>query len=90
MHGRMDFANMKQLSDRDEVKFVVADRKDYLYAKMIIRQYHLLKKCTLLISPDSGSQTRRQITEWCIKDNLEVRLNLQLHKIIWPNRKRGV
>lgn len=90
MHRNNDYANIRYLTRRDEVKFVVSDRRDYLFMKSVLRKRGLARKCTVLVSPEAVRGNARQIAEWCLRDNLPVRLNLQLHKILWPGRKRGV
>jgi 7-carboxy-7-deazaguanine synthase len=99
----MRWANLDLLTPRDELKFVLADRADYDYARTVIEQHHLAGRCPLILSPVSSSsrvcsQTSAahptlapaQLTEWILADGLNVRLGLQLHKILWPDRDRGV
>jgi len=87
-HNR--YANLKSLDKKDEVKFVIGTRADYDFARRIVRKYRLRKKCAVLLSPEGGKERARQLSGWILRDNLDVRLNLQLHKIIWPAKKRGV
>lgn len=90
MHKNNDYANIRHLTRRDEVKFVVSDRADYLFMKSVIQKHRLAGKCAVLVSPEAARGNARRVAEWCLKDNLPVRLNLQLHRILWPERKRGV
>jgi 7-carboxy-7-deazaguanine synthase len=90
MHKNNDYANFRYLTRRDEVKFVVSDRADYLFMKLVIQKHSLAGKCAVLVSPEAARGNARRIAAWCLKDNLPVRLNLQLHRILWPKRKRGV
>lgn len=86
-----DLGNLKRLNPRDQIKFVVGNREDYMYAKNIIMLH-----CSdflgdhILFSPAYGMMSPDDLAGWILEDNLNVRLHLQLHKIIWPNRKRGV
>ena len=88
--AKMDFSNVKHLDEKDEVKFVISDRDDFDWAKSIIKKYGLIEKCTVLMSPVVSSLEAREIAGWILDDKLQVRLQLQLHKIIWPELTRGV
>jgi 7-carboxy-7-deazaguanine synthase len=83
-------ANMKLLTGRDEVKFVLRDRRDYDWAKRAVRRFALDEKCPVLFAPARGLLKAKDLAEWMIADRLKVRLQLQIHKCIWPRRKRGV
>jgi len=86
-----DLGNLKRLGSKDQVKFVIGDRSDYEYAKETIESTCPdIPEEQILFSPVSGGITPSQLAEWILEDNLNVRLHLQLHKIIWPDRKRGV
>ncbi|MBI5207721.1 MAG: radical SAM protein [Candidatus Firestonebacteria bacterium] len=82
MSDKMDFNNLKFLSNKDEIKFVIKSRRDYLWAKHIISQFSLNKKTQLLFSPVLGHIEPKKIAGWILKDNLPVRFQLQVHKII--------
>jgi 7-carboxy-7-deazaguanine synthase len=90
MTDRMHWPNLDRLTAKDEVKFVVADRADYEWARQILCEHHLTSRCTVLISPVHGSLDARQLAEWVLADRLPVRLQLQLHKLIWAPDMRGV
>lgn len=87
---RNDFANLDLLTSRDEVKFVIADDTDYLWARDIVRRYDLTQRCTVLFAPVHGKLDLRAMTERLIADQLDVRVNIQLHKLIWDPETRGV
>jgi 7-carboxy-7-deazaguanine synthase len=87
-HNR--WKNIEALTVRDEVKFVIADEADYNWSKKIIEQYQLDKKCTVLFSPVFGKLENRTLAEWILRDRLDVRFQLQMHKYIWDPNKRGV
>lgn len=82
--------NVNHLTARDEVKFVLADEADYKYARRATQEHGLLDKCPVIFSPAAGMVEPVTLAEWILADKLDVRLGLQLHKIIWPGRNRGV
>jgi 7-carboxy-7-deazaguanine synthase len=84
------WTNADALRGSDEVKFVIADRADYKYAIEAVRKHKLCEKCTVNFSPVHDSLTTKTLAKWILKDNLDVRLSLQLHKIIFPEARRGV
>ncbi len=81
------YSNIKYLSKTDEVKFVIMSRKDYDWAKLQIDQYHLSDKTNVIISPCFGDINERELAEWIIEDNLPVRFQIQMHKILWNDAK---
>ena len=84
----MQFNNFEILSDRDEIKFVIGDRYDYEWSKVIMCKY--FKKGNITFSPVFGKIEYKDIVEWILNDRLNVRFQLQLHKFIWNPDKRGV
>ena len=82
--------NLKRLKEKDQVKFVLSHRQDYDWARRVIEKHGLDKKCLLLFSPAYGSLSARDLAQWILSDGLKVRLQLQLHKIIWGAEARGV
>lgn len=83
--------NIDFLSSRDEIKFVVADRKDYKFAKAVIEnELTNISQKNIHISPVWGEISPETIAEWMIDENLHARLSLQQHKIIWDPSRRGV
>jgi 7-carboxy-7-deazaguanine synthase len=86
-----DLENLKRLGSKDQVKFVIENRMDYEYAKETMdSNCPDFPEEQILFSPVSGGIAPSRLAEWILEDNLNVRLHLQLHKIIWPDRKRGV
>ncbi|MFH0920288.1 MAG: radical SAM protein [Fibrobacterota bacterium] len=83
-------ANLRRLSAMDEVKFVISDARDYTFAKTFIKRHRLASTCVCLLSPGVPALDPARLADWMVRDHLPARLNLQLHKILWPNRKRGV
>ena len=90
MADRMQWANMRALTAKDEVKFVIKDRKDYDWAVEVIRYYGIISKCPILFSPVFGELEPRQLAQWLLEDGLNIQLQLQLHKYIWDPQMRGV
>ncbi|MBT4818908.1 MAG: 7-carboxy-7-deazaguanine synthase, partial [Lentisphaerae bacterium] len=89
--GRVVWENLTDLGPRDEVKFVVCDRNDFRWALTRLRDYPLLDQGTpLLFAPVFGSVSAAELAEWILESGLPLRLQLQQHKIIWPDRDRGV
>jgi len=102
-HLRFRPENLATLTDRDELKFVVASREDYEYARDFIRLHSLaIKPAGLILSPAfrkgaTGSRSTenclldpRDLAEWMLTDNLNARLGLQIHKYIWEPQLKGV
>jgi len=82
--------NLEALKPTDEVKFVLADRGDYEWSREVITRYDLTGRCGVLLSPVHGKLSPRSLAEWMLKDALGARLQMQLHKYIWPDGTRGV
>ncbi len=87
---RNKWQNMEYLQPNTEIKFVLTSQEDYVWAKEIISQYDLAKKCTVLMSCTWGSLHPKDLAEWIVRDQLPVRLQLQLHKYIWGSEVSGV
>ncbi|MGN6313844.1 MAG: 7-carboxy-7-deazaguanine synthase QueE [Rhodanobacteraceae bacterium] len=75
--------NLKHLGARDQVKIVIADRIDYEWATAMLREHDLPARCMVLFSPVYGKLQPRALAEWILQDRLPVRLQVQLHKILW-------
>jgi len=88
--GQNYWQNLRCLRHEDEVKFVLCGRKDYEWARQVTSKYRLIKRCHAVnFSPAGGLLKPQTLASWIIKDCLPVRLNLQLHKQIWPTLRRG-
>jgi 7-carboxy-7-deazaguanine synthase len=89
--NKNDLGNLKRLGSKDQVKFVIGDRSDYEYTKVTMDSISPdFPEEQILFSPVSGGISPSRLAEWILEDNLNVRLHLQLHNIIWPDKKRGV
>jgi len=83
--------NLAALDQKDQVKFVILDEADYLYAREFLARHDLGRRVgEVIFSPVFGQLPPRNLVEWILRDNLEVRLGLQLHKFIWEPDARGV
>jgi 7-carboxy-7-deazaguanine synthase len=84
--GRNDYGNIERLSPNDQVKFVICDRGDYEWARFKIDEYRLAQRVSdVLFSPSFGQQEPARLAEWILADHLPVRLQLQLHKLLWDD-----
>jgi len=67
------------------LKFVICNAEDYVWSKDKLDEYQLDKQCEVLFSPSMGQQDPTELAEWVLRDQLPVRFQLQLHKILWGN-----
>jgi len=81
---------VKDLQVHDEIKFVIGNKEDFEWSKNIINKYSLNDICTLFFSPVYGKLKPAQLVDWILNDNINVRMQLQMHKSIWPADKKGV
>jgi len=82
--------NLKLLSPHDEVKFVILDRKDYEWSRDTVKRYMINETAHVLFSPVFDKLELKEIVKWILEDQLPVRLQTQLHKIIWDKNTIGV
>ena len=81
--------NLNLIHAKDEIKFVLCSREDYDWAKKILDQYKLTEKCHVLFSPVYQKLNATDLGNWILQDQLPVRLQIQLHKLLW-GEKPGV
>lgn len=84
-----EMRNIKYCTDRDEIKFVISDIRDYDFSKDFIAKYLIKKGITINFSPAAGAMAGADLADLIIRDRLPVRLNLQLHKILWGPDVQG-
>ncbi len=77
------YENMQYLTANDQVKFVICDRQDYKWSKEKLNEYNLNERCEVLFSANHGEIQNSQLADWILKDQLPVRLQIQLHKYLW-------
>ncbi|MEE2905256.1 MAG: radical SAM protein [Gemmatimonadota bacterium] len=93
---RNRWENLNHLTERDEIKFVIQDRTDYQWARNVIRQRELDQRVeegslrALLISPVWEAIDLESLSTWILEDRLPVRLQIQMHKLIWEPDRQGV
>lgn len=85
--GKNLWENLGRLSARDEIKFVLDSESDYAWAKEILDSHRLSAICPVLFSPVQGRLDPVQLAEWILRDNLPVRFQLQLHKLLWGSER---
>lgn len=77
------WSNLDHLLPHDQVKIVIADRADYEWAREAVLHHALPSRCTVLFSPVAGKLPPRELAEWILADKLPVRLQMQMHKLLW-------
>ncbi len=77
--------NLPHLMPRDEIKFVLAGRTDYDWARGKMAEHALPQRCAVLLSPVQGELAPEQLADWILADRLPVRMQVQLHKLLWGN-----
>tara|TARA_R110002110_G_scaffold415847_1_gene657739 strand:- start:817 stop:1509 length:693 start_codon:yes stop_codon:yes gene_type:complete len=81
---RNDYSNIPRLKKTDQVKFVICDRQDYEWARFKLDEYDLAERVgDVLFSPSHGQVHGRDLAQWILDDNLPVRMQLQMHKLLW-------
>lgn len=83
------YQNIALLKRHDQVKFVISNEQDFRWSVEQLEQYKLSEKCEVLFSPTYGQQDPAQLAQWILEENLPVRFQLQLHKLLWGD-KAGV
>ncbi len=84
MADKVDWKNIDRLRPDDEVKFVLCSRRDYDWAKDIIEKHGLTKRTKVLVGIAFGRLEPREVASWILEDGIDVRLQLQLHRYVWP------
>jgi 7-carboxy-7-deazaguanine synthase len=81
--GRNRLDNLKHLATRDQIKFVICDEADYEWTRTMINDYQLHERCSILLSPSHEQLQAATLADWILRDQLPVRLQIQLHKYLW-------
>ena len=81
------WGNLASLNPHDEIKFVLCDETDYLWAKKVLDEHALASRCDVLFSPAQGQLDPTVLADWILRDHLPVRLQVQLHKLLWGNQQ---
>jgi 7-carboxy-7-deazaguanine synthase len=89
--GKFRLENLEALERKDQLKFVILDENDYRYAREFLARHNVRDRVDeVIFAPVFGQLPPRTLAEWILRDGLEVRLGLQLHKFIWEPEARGV
>jgi 7-carboxy-7-deazaguanine synthase len=84
---RNRWENLEYLNSRDEIKFVLCGEQDYVWAKEVLNERRLALVCPVLFSPAYGELDSAALAEWILRDRLPVRMQMQLHKILWGEQR---
>ncbi|MDP7039940.1 MAG: radical SAM protein [Myxococcota bacterium] len=84
------YENLQVLRADDELKFVIADRQDYEWARALLQRHRLSASAKVLMGTVHGAMPDADLVQWILEDGLDVRFQLQVHKIIWDPKRRGV
>jgi len=79
------YQNIHHLNYKDQIKFVIGNHEDYIWAKAAITEYELPGRCEILFSPVMGQQNPTELAEKILQDRLPVRFQIQLHKLLWDD-----
>jgi len=81
------YPNIAHLQAKDQVKFVICDRADYEWSRAKVSEYRLDQVCEILFSPSYEQQDARELADWILADRLPVRMQIQLHKVLWHDER---
>ncbi|MDH3342524.1 MAG: 7-carboxy-7-deazaguanine synthase QueE [Gammaproteobacteria bacterium] len=82
-----DYGNIDYLDGKDQVKFVICDQPDYEWSCSMLEKYNLAERCEVLFSASHKALEERQLADWILRDNLPVRMQIQLHKYLWGDEQ---
>jgi 7-carboxy-7-deazaguanine synthase len=82
---RNRYEDLALLRSEEQIKFVICDRADYEWSRDKVAALELGKRCSVLFSPSAGQLPARELADWILADRLDVRFQLQLHKVLWGN-----
>ena len=78
--------NLQFINSNDQIKFVICSEQDYIWSKLQLGKYSLDDHCEILFSPSDGQLSATTLAEWILRDQLSVRFQTQLHKVLWDNQ----
>lgn len=81
------WSNLEMLGMHDEVKFVLLDEADYLWSREVLMRFRLADRAQVLFSPVHGKLEASALAEWVLRDGLPVRMQVQLHKLLWGEER---
>ena len=80
------FENLQWIDEKDQIKFVICNEQDYVWSKQQVKDHNLQAKCEILFSPSNEQLSPTQLADWILQDQLPVRFQMQLHKILWGDQ----
>jgi len=78
--------NIEYIRRQDQIKFVICDERDYEWSRELLQQYRLNERCEVLFSPSYDQLAASELADWILRDALPVRMQMQLHKLLWGNQ----
>lgn len=90
MERHNNYDNLTLINKHDEIKFVIQDRQDFDWSESLVNEYDLSNKATVLFSPVFAKMKPALLVEWIMQSSLNVRFQIQLHKVVWDPEARGV
>ncbi len=81
------WSNLAHLNPHDEIKIVLCDEADYVWARQVLREHELDRKCAVLFAPVQGKLAPSALADWILRDHLPVRMQVQLHKLLWGDER---
>ncbi len=81
------WSNLEHLNPHDEIKLVLSDEADYLWARQVLAEHALGRKCAVLFAPVQGKLAPALLADWILRDELPVRMQVQLHKLLWGDER---
>lgn len=79
------YQNLQTIKPSDALKFVICDEQDYQWSRQFVKERELHKKCEVIFSPSAEQLDATSLADWIIRDRLPVRMQIQLHKVLWNN-----
>ncbi len=79
------YENLQHIKNGDALKFVICDESDYQWSKQQVSERSLDDKCEVFFSPSAKQLSATDLADWIVRDQLPVRMQVQLHKILWDN-----
>lgn len=78
--------NIQFINAQDQIKFVICDEQDYVWSRAMLQQHKLNERCEVLFSPSYEQLAATDLADWILRDALPVRMQMQLHKLLWGNQ----
>lgn len=79
------YSNLEHIKPTDSLKFVICNQQDYEWSREFVRERQLMKRCEIFFSPSANELNPTELAEWILRDQLPIRMQIQLHKILWED-----